>query len=56
MIKNICLGTANFGEKYGLKNNKKINANEIKKFFLYMRKKKLLLSILLFLTKLLIKL
>jgi aryl-alcohol dehydrogenase-like predicted oxidoreductase len=41
MIKNICLGTANFGEKYGLKNNNKINANEIKNFFLYMRKKKI---------------
>ena len=41
MIKNICLGTANFGEKYGLKNNTKINANEIKKIFLYIRKKKI---------------
>ncbi len=40
MIKNICLGTANFGGKYGLQNNTKINTREIKKIFFYIRKKK----------------
>lgn len=39
--KKIILGSAQFGQKYGITNNKSVSLNEIKKIIIYLRKKKI---------------